>query len=294
MRKQKQNKWQKIVAINLAHYRLQGDVYALSAEIDENKPLENSVKEEGIFERFFGMLATGVRNEVRKNVTVGLKEELEKAKGALQAFEERHKKLLKYGADEVKFKKVIAKKLFKKDKYGLQKIRYALAFILKDENEYCRVDESLQVVSELLFDDPTTMPKMQEAFLENYRYLIAEKRGIEIETLIPTWAREMFGLLAAFSGFGEKRRDDERESAGTENHFAAALSFELTVLGEGIKSLPEQPLKEEMDEFLKRLGNYRADAEYRWLVERGSRETSKAKILVCNRSVERLSELLGV
>ena len=294
MKRQKKNKWEKRVAINLAHYRLQGDVYALSAEIDENKPLENSVKEEGIFERFFGMLATGVRNEVRKNVTVGLKEELEKATGALQAFEERHKKLLKYGADEVKFKKVIAKKLFKKDKYGLQKIRYALAFIVKDENEYCRADESLQVVSELLFDDPTTMPKMQEAFLENYRYLIAEKRGIEIETLIPTWAREMFGLLAAFSGFGEKRRDDEDESAGTENHFAAALAFELTTLWAGLKGLPEEKQKEELDEFLKRLGNYRADAEYRWLIEGSGRETSAAQLTVCNRTIARLSEILGV
>ena len=90
MKRQKKNKWEKRVAINLAHYRLQGDVYALSAEIDENKPLENSVKEEGIFERFFGMLATGVRNEVRKNVTVGLKEELEKAKEELEEMKRKY------------------------------------------------------------------------------------------------------------------------------------------------------------------------------------------------------------
>ena len=294
MRKQKQNKWQKIVAINLAHYRLQGDVYALSAEIDENKPLENSVKAEGVFERVWGILTTGVRNEFRRNVALGLKEELDGAKKALVAFEARHGKLLKYGESEEKLKKLIEKKLFKKDKYGLERTRYALAFIARDENEYYRAEESLQVVSELLFQSPTAMGELREAFLENYCKLIDEEKEVELENYLPTWAREVLGIFTVLGGVGGKKRAAQQAATETENQFAAALSFELTVLGEGIKSLPEQPLKEEMDEFLKRLGNYRADAEYRWLVERGSRETSKAKILVCNRSVERLSELLGV
>ncbi len=294
MRKQKQNKWQKIVAINLAHYRLQGDVYALSAEIDENKPLENSVKAEGVFERVWGILTTGVRNEFRRNVAVGLQEELDGAKKVLAAFEARNEKLLKYGESEEKFKKLIEKKLFKKDKYGLERMRYALAFIVRDENEYCRAEESLQVVSELLFQSPMAMGELREAFLENYRKLIDEKKSVELEDFLPAWAREMLGIFTVLGGASEKKRSTQQAATETENQFAAALSFELTVLGEGMKSLPEQTLKEELDEFLKRLSNYRADAEYRWLVERGLRETSGAKILVCNRSVERLSELLGV
>ena len=70
--------------------------------------------------------------------------------------------------------------------------------------------------------------------------------------------------------------------------------MKLTLLEMGRKVMDDGAFKAEVDAFLTRLGAFRADAEYGWLVEKVDAPACIEKIETCDLCVERLAERVGV
>ena len=291
--KTKKNK--QLLIDNLTYYRLQADLYAVEADITDNRPLEDTA-ETNILKKFMQQLRNEFKRSAVRDLTADKKLVLEE----LARFENEHKKNnLKPAQDSEKLKTFAQKKLFKKDKYDLNKIRFALAFATDKAYTCQRAEESLAAVSELLFDDPTYINVLLQSWQENFLYIHkqelsdAEKSFLLISELISPIVA-IGGGIATF--VARKRAEQQLKEQFMENEVTvnSLLALRLTLLQEAKTVMPEKVWKDMADEFLHLAHKYRADAEYVWIVEQVDAPACRQKIEVCNRAIERLSQIAGI
>lgn len=288
MRKNKKQKALYNVVNNLTYCRLKADLWAVESELAESQPLVASTEAEGI-KKYFNRLLIEVKNQLRRQTVQDLSVEKEQALTVLNEFERVHgAKELSLSQDPDALKTYINKTIFKKDKYGLEKCQFALAFMIEGNRVYICPEESLAVVSEIVFDDPTFMGLLYEDFERNYNSLLGR-------TVIEEIGCALFGtrLVKAFFNFARSQRylDGETLSLG-EVH--TVLAIKLTLLQAMKGTLPEDELKDMTDELLQDIGNLRADAEYQWLVERSAADVCKEKISRYDQAIARIGEILDI
>ncbi len=302
-RENKQEKIGKLIVINLTYIRLHADALAIEAEIADSQPVAFE-ESQNPFKKFVNKIAAGVQNGVRRSSVQELTVEKGATMDAIKAFEEQYTdKQLALSKSPEKLTAVMKKKLFKKDTYGLKKISFALKYMLGDGNVYARPDESLQVLSEILFDAPNVMGKLQAEFIENFEAVrcnstVAPALGNAIERGINAVANLSQSALSAtgFRPFVKYARDRKRESmqklSGAE--LDGLLALRLTIVQEAKKCLPDEKLNELVEGFLVRLSDLRADAERKRFVEKLDAPTCKATVATCELCIARLAQILGV
>lgn len=298
-RQTKRDKLLQQVKDNLTHHRLKADLAAVEGEIYENQPRASTAQ------NFFDKVMTDFKNEIRKDVVGALTIEKKAAQDALAAFEKSHdRKQLALLADEKKWKTVLDKKLFKGDKYNLAKMQFALAFMLQDGQAYQRESDSLEAVSEVLFDDPKYMARLYAALQDNFVKIhnvanIDEQRaivfGLNVASLLPFSPVIVGGInvIALINAERKKQRMKQvfRSLSGAETNML--LATKLTLIQMSKENMPKAEWGALVDEYLRTVNNFRSDAEYEWLVEQSQVPVCKEKIAICDLCVNRLSQVVG-
>ena len=147
-------KAKKLVVKNLTYMRLKSDLEVIEREMNNNLPVEKEQPTGGVISKIITNIATEIANTTRRKNTVDLSVEKKVALENLESFEVvNDAKELELAKDEAKLKKFMEKELFKKDPHNIQRIQFALSFMLDSSYEYLRKEESLQKISKLLFDD---------------------------------------------------------------------------------------------------------------------------------------------
>ena len=299
----KQTRKEKLVQLvkdNLTYYRLQADVRAVECDICENQP-----RAVGQNSNFFERTINEVQNELRRTFVRDMTTEKKAAKDALALFERTHnQKQLKLVQNVEKFKKMLDKKLFKKDKYGLERMQFAIAYMLENDVEYQRAEDSLAAVSELLFDDAQFMSLLYSSLRENFvrihnvqsqDSLKMQLLGLSVASLFPYAPVFTSGLNVFYFVNAERRKWRMKQafrtlSGGEKNMLFAT---KLTLIEMSKSTMPKSAWNLLVDEYLRTVNNFRADAEYEWLVEQLQVPVCKEKIAVCDLCVDRLSQIIG-
>lgn len=299
--KKKKKQIRQNIIDNLTLCRLEGDLLAVEAAIRDNAP-KSANEEGGAFKRFINGVITDINNTFRKQNVEELSVDKARAQEALRVFRAAHsEKGLEISRDTEKFGKYIDKHLFKKDRDGLGKLSFALMFALDDkENEYQCPEESLEVVSEILFDDSKRLGRLYNHYRKNYEAIHqmwpSEAEGIKgfgralALAIMPLCVS---GVLAAVSYAKHKKATREAIKNMTLNETNASLAFYLTLIEE-MKGADEGKKKEMVDELLTRVSNIRSDAEYKWYVEGLDVPECKGKIELCDMTLKRLGQILGM
>ena len=308
MKQRKNLKKERIIVKNLAYYRLKGDLEAVEAHIADYQLVEP--KESG--KKWKDLLLTlkaEIQNSLKKKTAEALAEDKQKIENNIQRFEQAYQKDLKF-SKATEGLKTYVNKYFKKDEYGLLRLRFAIAFMADNTFEYEYPESSLRPVSELLFDDPEYMGKLYLALWKNFCALgeleqsedsVAFGFGENIAKLKENVAE----LLSFFSKKGKKsfsgiiqRRAQKRLKVGavelSENTLRTVLAAKLTLIEKLGVDVPELERKHLIDECLTEIHTIRADAEYEWLAERLDVPENLQKITLCELCVNRLAEIVGV
>ena len=299
--KKKREKIRQNIIDNLTLCRMQGDLLAVEAAIRDNAP-KTASEEGGAFKKFVNSVITDIGNSVRRNNVEELSVDRAKAQNALKAFRSAHsEKEFDISRDNDDFAKYIDKQLFKKDKDGLNKISFALMLALDDRGtEYQCPEESLEVVSEILFDDSKRLGRLYSAYRKNYESIYqqwpSEAEGFKSfarALAIAVMPLCVSGIFATASYIMHKKAVSDAFKNMTLNEANASLAFYLTLIGE-MKDKDEKKRREMVDEFLNKLSNIRSDAEYKWYVEGVDVPECREKIELCNMTLKRLGQILGV
>ena len=302
--KRKREKTKRTVATNLTYCRLLGDLYAVEASIRDNAP-KTPNDEGGTIRRFINKIINDVNNAVRRYNTTSLTVDREKARRALDEFRAEHSgNELKMSENADEFGAYITKKLFKKDKDGLERMAYALMFAIDERNrEYQCPEESLEVVSEILFNDPKTLGRLYSSYKSNYMSISAGasefEKGLGLGmglggaialSLLPVG---ITGAISLFEHLRRRRCANAAFSRMQENEANASLAFYLTMI-EASHTLSDAKRKAMIDELLERVTNLRADAEYKMYVEGENAPDCRSKIRLCELTLKRLGVIIGV
>lgn len=299
--KRKRERIRQNVIDNLTLCRLEGDLLAVEAAIRDNAPTSPS-EEGGRLKRFINGVINDINNSVRRVNVERLSVDKEKAKRALAAFKASHsEKELALASDTEKFRKYIDKKLFKKDKDGLNKLSFALIFALDERNqEYQCPEESLEVVSEVLFDEAGRLGKLYSCYVRNYEKIHEEwpeemkgANGIIGALALALLPISVTGLITLISYIRHKKATKDAFKTMSPAETNATLAFYLTLIEE-MRDTDEKKRKEMVDELLKKIDDIRADAEYKRYVEGDNVPDSKRKIKLCDLTLNRLGQILGV
>ncbi len=305
----RKQKIRNLINTNLAYLRLQEDLWAIEQEMGENQPLERN-EEQNPIKKFFKDMLVDFKNTQRRLSMEALTEQRKVALEQIVAFENSHKaKELTLSKDVEKLKKYINRKLLKKDKYGMERMRFAITFMMDGEYAYQRPMESLRIVSAVLFEELMRMEDLHKKFCEHFA-AIQQKFGSDLERgimlgvnlmslLPPSFPSTLVsaGLTGAWALIrygGKQRRLQEAFSNLSQNEAHALFAMELTVIEESRGFLPDREWRELLDRYLNEVSRLRADAEYEWLVEQMDAPLCKEKIEVCDLCIERLARLLGV
>lgn len=287
----KQDKIKNLCIANLTYCRLKADLAAVELEIAGNSPVTETA-ESNVFKKIWNKAKTALDNEIRKKTT----EELEKEKAAalkeLARFESQYSaKELQLAKDSVKLKKFIDKTLFKKDTNGLNRVQFALSLILDARYTYQRPMQSIQIVSDLLFDDATYMQGLYELLSKNFKYLRND--------VIPT-VDELFSLVPSLgnvslqSFINRKKQRDFKASIEklSANQVGTILAVKLTLVEKAKTLLSYEDWENMLDETLQFIGDIRADAEYRKVFTGQDDGVSDEVFSLCSSAVNRLAELV--
>lgn len=289
----KQDKIKNLCIANLTYCRLKADLAAVELEIAGNSPVTETA-ESNVFKKIWNKAKTALDNEIRKKTT----EELEKDKAValkeLARFESQYSaKELQLAKDSVKLKKFIDKTLFKKDTNGLNRVQFALSLILDARYTYQRSMQSIQIVSDLLFDDATYMQGLYELLSKNFKYLRND--------VIPT-VDELFSLVPSLgnvslqSFINRKKQRDFKASIEklSANQVGTILAVKLTLVEKAKTLLSYEDWENLIDETLQFIGDIRADAEYRKVFTGQDDGVSDEVFSLCSSAVNRLAELVKV
>ena len=304
--KRKKEKIRQNIIDNLTLCRLEGDLLAVEAAIRDNAPKAEPEVEGNRIKKFVAGLVNDLSNTVRAATVRELSVDKEKAKAAITAFSASHvDSNLDLCKNPDEFKAYIAKNLFKNDKNGLGRLSFALMFAIDERNlEYQCPDESLEVVSEILFDDPKKLGRLYRSYRTNYMKIqkpfpdelesaIGVGTGIGGALALSVMPLFVTGTVAVLGHLLNRKAalDSFASMSTTETH--AMLAFRLTLI-EYAGELGEGKRKEMTDAMLEEVGNIRSDAEYKWYVEGVNIPECREKIEVCNLTLARLAKILGV
>lgn len=304
--KRKKEKIRQNIIDNLTLCRLEGDLLAVEASIRDNAPKAEPEIEGNRIKKFVAGIVNEIGNTVRAATVRSLSVDKEKAKEAITAYRASHTDSnleLCHNTDE--FKTYITKKLFKNDKDGLGRLSFALMFAIDERNlEYQCPVESLEVVSEILFDDPKKLGKLYNSYKTNYMKIqkpfpdeldsaIGVGTGIGGALALSMIPMFVTGTVAILGHLFNRRAANESFCNMSTNETHAILAFRLTLI-EYASELGEAKRKELTDAMLEEVGNIRSDAEYKWYVEGVNIPECREKIENCNLTLARLAKILGV
>ncbi len=299
--KRKREKIRQNIIDNLTLCRLEGDLLAVEAAIRDNAP-KTTPDEGGPIKKFINGVITEISNSIKRLNTQELSVDKAKAQSALKAFRAAHTDAdFAISQDTEKFRKYIDKNLFKKDIDGVAKLSFALIFALDEKNhEYQCPEESLEVVSEILFDDPKRLGKLYRHYRNNYEKIhsswLGETEGIggfSKALALALMPMCVSGVLATISYLVHKKEARDAFCAMSSGETNSTFAFYLTLIEE-VGGTDEEKRRNMVDELLGKIDNIRADAEYRWFVEGVDVPECKEKIEVCDLTLKRLGQILGV
>lgn len=303
--KRKKERIRQNIIDNLTLCRLEGDLLAVEAAIRDNQPQTANSEEGGIFKKFFGNLFCEINNMTRAANVRELSVDKEKAIEAVKKFRATHSESdLELCKNIEEFKAYINKKLFKNDKDGLGRLSFALIFALDERNsEYQFPQESLEVVSEILFDDSKKLGRLYASYKNNYIKIQKPLTGslenafgfAGIGSALALSVVPMFvtGIMAAIGHVINRNAAQVSFANMSPNETNAILAFRLTLI-EYSNELGKEKRKEMTDAFLEMIDSLRSDAEYKWFVEGVNIPDCRDKIETCNLTLTRLSKILGV
>ena len=306
MGKKKQAKIKALVLKNLTYIYLKANVDAIEKEMSENEPvqIDNS---RNIITKVISTIATEVANGIRRKNTLELSNEKTTALETLKAFEASvSEKDLALSKDIEKLKAFINKKMFKKDKDNLLRMQFALSFAFSVAGKSDRWEDGLEVVSNILFEDDGYIYELYNKFENNFYGI--QKKAIDemgygmILGSIGAWSLNLWSLIPIGIGglatlaqhIAHKRELKKAFDSLSKNELHAYLAMKLTVIEAGREKMAEEDWKNLVDETLKYISNLRSDAEYEWLIEKLDADTNKAKIELCNLTIDRISKIVGI
>lgn len=287
----KQDKMKNLSIANLTYCRLKADLAAVELEIAGNSPVAET-EETNFLKKIWKKAKTVINNEIRKKTTEELEKDKKAALEELARFESQYSsKQLQLSKDPAKLKKFIEKSLFKKDKSGLNKVQFALSLILDDSYTYQRPTQSMQIVSDILFDDATYMQGLYELLCKNFKYLRND--------IIPT-VDELFSLvpslgnvsLQSFINRSKQRKFKTNLEKLSTDQVGALLAVKLTLAEKAKALLPYEAWETLVDETLQFIADLRADAEYRRVFTGQDFTVSDEVFSLCTLAVNRLAELV--
>ncbi len=285
-----QTKIKKIIADNLTYCRLRADIAAIELEIAENTPLPQT-DEGSFFKKAFHKAKVSVHNGLRKLTVDELEKEAFAAKAELKRFESEHtQKQLALAKSPEKLGAFIHKKAFKKDKYGLNKNTLALAIIMDDRYAYQRPEQSLQIVSDILFNDPAYMQGLYDALCENFKRVQGDVLPSVDELFFPIPSLGSTGLKSLLNRVKKKRFKASLEKLST-SQVGALFAAKLTTIQKAKAVMPTDEWDDLADDTLKLIQNVRADAEYKFVFDVVDGGVADGICALCVHAVERLAEL---
>ena len=303
--KRKQEKIRQNIIDNLTLCRLEGDLLAVEAAIRDNQPQITVVEEGGMFKKIFSGIFNEINNMTRAANVRELSVDKELAANAVKNFRAAHTDSnLDLCKNPEEFKAYITKKLFKNDKDGLGRLSFALMFALDERNqEYQFPEESLEVVSEILFDDPKKLTRVYNSYKTNYIKIQTPATGdlesafgfAGISSALALSVVPMFvtGTMAIIGHIINRSAANSSFANMSVTETNAVLALRLTLI-EYAKDLGSEKRKEMIDSFLEMIDSMRSDAEYKWYVEGVNIPECREKIETCNLTLVRLSKILGV
>ena len=295
---------------NLKLCRLEGDLLAVEAAIRDRAPKSAPISDDGstikrIMNGMSGII-TEIGNAARTFTVRELSVDKERAREAINRFRDEHKDSdLSLSENISEFRKYIDKSMFKADKDELGRIAFALVFAIDDRNtEYQCPEESLEVVSEILFDSPKRLGNLYTMYKNNFAK-ISKPFGGEFESGLGIGATlggalalslmpiSVTGVAALIGYLLNKKATAETLKTMSPGEMSATLAYRLTLI-EAADFVDEGKRKEMIDELLEDIGNIRSDAEYKRFVEGCSIPESRDKIQTCDLTLARLGKILGV
>lgn len=284
------DKIKKIAITNLTYCRLKADLAAVKMEITDNAPLTETA-ETNLFKKLWSKAKTLVNNELRKKTTEELKKDLAAAEAELARFESaRTAKELQLSQNPAKLKAFVYKKLFKKDGDGLKRMNFALTLILDNRYTYQRPAFSLQVISQLLFEDTEYMQGLYDTLYENFKYLHNDliPSMDELLSMLPTMGNVSLQALVNRHKQRNFKASLDRLSA---DQAGAILAIKLTVVEKAKALLSKEAWEDLVDETLRFIGDVRADAEYEKVFQIKPADVAEEILRLCSLAVDRLTSL---
>lgn len=287
---------------NLTLCRLKGDLFAVEANVREvpHKTIPND--DGNRVKKFFNGILNEITNATKSfTAEKEIKYDRDKAQNAIKSFRMAHdQKELAISEKPEEFKKYMDKHLFKKDADGLGRISFALVFAIDERNhEYQCPEESLEVVSEMIFDDAKRLGKLYSIYKNNYVKLqktfptdLESGIGASIGNVLTKLPASMAGMLSRVGMAINQKATNKALANMSANETNSLLAFRLTLI-EVTKDLGEQKRKELINNMLEYIGNIRSDAEYRWYVEKDNIADCRDKIESCNLAIARLGKIVG-
>ena len=286
----KQEKIKNSIITNLTYCRLKANLSTLEMEIAGNQPVPEK-EETGVIKILWGKVKTKLKNEVGKKTVEELEKERAAAESELARFESVHApKEYALSSTPEKLKKLIAK-LFKKDKYGLNKTQFALALILDGEYSFQRPEASLLIVSELLFSDAEYMQGLYDGLCENFKYLRGEGLPTvdELLSLLPSFGNIS---LQSFINRSKQRKYQANVRKLSADQIGTVLAAKLTLTKKAKTAMPQEEWETFADETLKYIENVRADGDCNLVFGFKSLDEVKEIFSLCELTVLRLAEIV--
>lgn len=304
--KHRKEKIRQNITDNLTLCRLQGDLLAVEAAIRDHAPRSAPMDDQNCVRRFINGILNEITNAAKSISVRDLDAEREMAKEAIKSFLATHnEKELALAKNTDELRRYIDKKLFKNDKDGIGRLSFALVFAIDERNqEYRFPKESLEVVSEVLFDDPKRLGKIYALYKNNYEKL-QKPFGSDFESgfglgtslggalalsLLPA---SVTGVVSLISYVINKKVASDAFANMSPRETSATLAFRLTII-EAAENISEKKLKEMIDALLEDIGNIRSDAEYKWYVEGDGIPECRERIETCELALARLGKIVGV
>ena len=174
----------------------------------------------------------------------------------------------------------------------MEKLHFALSLLLDDRYTYQRPEQSLQILSDLLFDEALYMPELYEALCENFKRLHngALPTLDELLSLAPNLGNVS---LQSLINRHKQRKYKAKLRALTGDQLGALLAIKLTVVQKAKALLPKAEWETLTDETLKFIDDLRADAEYGWVFGHTDESVAEETFALCQLCVARLAEIVA-
>lgn len=290
----KQDHIKGIAVANLTYCRLNADLAAVELELTNSQPVQETTSAHW-WKKMLQIVRNAMDNELRKKTSEDLLKEKSKAEAELARFESEHDfKKLSLSERPAKLKSFLNKKLFKKDRYGLNKIRFALALILDDRYGYQRPEQSLQIVSDILFDDPKYIQGLYDALYKNFEALHTPLLPTVDDLLFAIIPSTMNVSIQAWLNKRKQRRFQTTVQRLSYDQIGAVLAIKLTVAQTAKPLLPQSEWEILIDSTLKEIADIRADAEYERVFGLKPADVAEEIFSLCTLSIERLAELVNL